>query len=215
MTGLRESKKAATRQTIGDATLTVITNRGIDGFTVAAVAEEAGVSVRTLHNYFSSVNEALQYQCSTLLDSFAPIFGDAPAEWDTISCFEHAAEQLVRTIFDKGWAATNPEAIGLYLLRSDNSEFADQFKANIETLHDAIADRESARCGRPISPHSLHVCLLYELSIAAMNAVITSFGLRRGKSLADQGITKEEFLTAMHKSFATIREHFIDAPMDS
>ena len=80
MTGLRESKKAATRQAIEDATLTVITHRGIEGLTVAAVAEEAGVSVRTFHNYFSSVNEALQFQCSNLLDSFASIIEHAPAE---------------------------------------------------------------------------------------------------------------------------------------
>ena len=213
MTGLRESKKAATRQAIEDATLTVITHRGIEGLTVAAVAEEAGVSVRTFHNYFSSVNEALQFQCSNLLDSFASIIEHAPAEWDTISCFEHAAEELIRSIFDKGWAATNPEAIGLYLLRSDNSEFADQCKANIESMHNAIAARESTRRGTSVSPRSLHVCLLYELSIAAINAVITSFGLRRGKSLADQGIAKEEFLTTMNESFATIRDRFIDAPV--
>ena len=80
-------------------------------------------------------------------------------------------------------------------------------------MHDAIAARESTRRGTTVSPRSLHVCLLYELSIAAINAVITSYGLRRGKSLAGQGIAKEEFLKTMNESFATIRDRFIDAPV--
>ncbi|MDU7287081.1 TetR/AcrR family transcriptional regulator [Corynebacterium kroppenstedtii] len=214
MTGLRESKKAATRQAIGEATLTVITHRGIEGLTVAAVAEEAGVSVRTFHNYFSSVNEALQYQCSNLLDSFTSNVENAPAEWDTISCFEHATEEFMQAIFAKGWATTNPEVIRLYLLRSDNSEFADQCKATIEAMHVAIAARESTRWGTPISHRSLHVCLLYELSIAAIDAVTTSFGLRRGTSPTIQGFTKEEFLKTLNKSFATIRDHFIDLSVE-
>ena len=213
MSGRRESKKTATRHAIAEAALTVMTHSGIDGFTVAAVAEEAGVSVRTFHNYFSSVSEALQYQCSILFDAFASTMVSAPAEWDILSCFEHAAEQLIHTIFDKGWAAINPEAIALYLLSSGESECADQYHADIDKMHAAIAARESILCGVPYSPRSLHVCLLYELSVAAMNATVSSFGLGRGQSLADQGIPKDEFLSTLRQSFATIRNRFIDTPV--
>jgi AcrR family transcriptional regulator len=52
--GLRQTKKAATRQQIADAAMRLFVSRGFDHVTVAQVAAEAGVSEKTVFNYFPS-----------------------------------------------------------------------------------------------------------------------------------------------------------------
>jgi AcrR family transcriptional regulator len=50
--GLRESKKLHTRQEIADRAMRLFVTRGFDHVTVAEVAEAAGVSEKTVFNYF-------------------------------------------------------------------------------------------------------------------------------------------------------------------
>lgn len=57
--GLRERKKAATRQALHEAALRLAIEHGIDNVTVEAIADAATVSRRTFSNYFSSKEEAL------------------------------------------------------------------------------------------------------------------------------------------------------------
>jgi AcrR family transcriptional regulator len=50
--GLREMKKLHTRQEIADRAMQLFATRGFDHVTVAAVAEAAGISEKTVFNYF-------------------------------------------------------------------------------------------------------------------------------------------------------------------
>lgn len=61
-TGLRERKKAATRQALSWAAVRLAVERGLDNVLVEDIAAEAGVSARTFNNYFGSKAEAIAYR---------------------------------------------------------------------------------------------------------------------------------------------------------
>ncbi len=60
--GLRERKKLDTRRALSDAALQLMFERGIDNVTREAIADRAGVSLRTFSNYFTGKYEALAYR---------------------------------------------------------------------------------------------------------------------------------------------------------
>ena len=57
--GLRERKKVATRQALGEAAMRLAVERGLDKVLVEDIADAAGVSARTFNNYFASKYEAI------------------------------------------------------------------------------------------------------------------------------------------------------------
>ncbi len=59
--GLRERKKAATRQALYEAAVRQALAHGLERSTVEAIADEAGVSRRTFSNYFTGKEEVLLY----------------------------------------------------------------------------------------------------------------------------------------------------------
>src|SRR5918995_4231305 len=57
--GLRELKKQRTREVIAETAFGLFAKRGFDHVTVAEVAEAAGVSVKTVFNYFPTKEDLL------------------------------------------------------------------------------------------------------------------------------------------------------------
>lgn len=57
--GLRAAKKQATREALGRAAIDIVSAEGIDALTAERIAADAGVSRRTLFNYFATVEDVL------------------------------------------------------------------------------------------------------------------------------------------------------------
>jgi AcrR family transcriptional regulator len=124
VSGLRERKKVATRQALGEAAIRLAVERGLDNVLVEDIADAAGVSARTFNNYFASKYEAI---CA-LQQARALRIGDElrarpPGEplWESVT-------QAVLSQFgpadrapDKDWIArvrlvvTTPALVGEYL----------------------------------------------------------------------------------------------------
>lgn len=88
MTGLRERKKLDTRRALSDAALTLALEGGFDAVTREAIAELAGVSLRTFNNYFSGKYEALAYRQTERLRRSIAVLRGRPADeplWTSIT----------------------------------------------------------------------------------------------------------------------------------
>lgn len=76
---LRDHHRAATRRALADAALEVARLVGPDRLTAEAVAERAGVSRRTLFNYFPGVEAALTAPIQDFLDASVQALARRPA----------------------------------------------------------------------------------------------------------------------------------------
>jgi AcrR family transcriptional regulator len=88
MPGLRERKKLDTRRALSDAALKLAFENGFDSVTREAIADLAGVSLRTFNNYFTGKYEALAYRQTERLRRSIDILRQRPADeplWTSIA----------------------------------------------------------------------------------------------------------------------------------
>lgn len=79
MTGLRERKKSATKDALSNAALDLALAHGLDAVTAEAIAEQAGVSTRTFHNYFSSKEAAVLFVLNKPIQEAIAVFAQRRA----------------------------------------------------------------------------------------------------------------------------------------
>ncbi len=94
MTGLRERKKAATREALGDAAWSLCVERGLDGVTVEQIARAAGVSLRTFFNYFSSKEEAVVAGDTATALAFVHEFAARPFDEPVLVALRNALQSI-------------------------------------------------------------------------------------------------------------------------
>jgi AcrR family transcriptional regulator len=124
VSGLRERKKVATRQALGEAAIRLAVERGLDKVLVEDIADAAGVSARTFNNYFASKYEAI---CA-LQQARALRIGDELRARPSGEPLWESVTQAVLSQFgpadrapDKDWIArirlviTTPALVGEYL----------------------------------------------------------------------------------------------------
>ena len=91
--GLRERKKARTREALGDAAMELFLAKGFGGTTVEEIADACEVSPRTFFRYFATKEDVLfgdtRQRCDALIDALAA----QPAE---LTAFD-ALHQALRT----------------------------------------------------------------------------------------------------------------------
>ncbi len=105
--GLRERKKAATRQALHAAAVRLAIEHGAERVTVEAIADEAGVSRRTFSNYFASKEQALLHGDHQRMRALVEVVRSRPAGETPWAALTHAAEQYYRERgdVDPQWAA--------------------------------------------------------------------------------------------------------------
>ena len=78
MAGLRQRKKAATRQGISDAATRLFEARGFEAVTLAEIAAAADVAQKTIWNYFGSKEELFFDAEPAVLAALVAAVGDGP-----------------------------------------------------------------------------------------------------------------------------------------
>ncbi|MGY1602249.1 TetR/AcrR family transcriptional regulator [Geodermatophilus sp. SYSU D00815] len=105
-TGLRERKKAATRQALHEAALRLTAEHGPEAVTVEAIADAAGVSRRTFSNYFSGKEEALFHGDAERLRRLLELVRAQPADELPWTALTRAAVRLTAEADpDPAWLA--------------------------------------------------------------------------------------------------------------
>lgn len=94
-TGLRERKKAATRQAVHEAALRLTVDHGIENVTVDAIADVANISRRTFSNYFSSKEDALLYGEEQQIGALVQAVRDRPATESAWRALRNGAEMHI------------------------------------------------------------------------------------------------------------------------
>ena len=105
-TGLRERKKAETRQAIHKATLRLAVERGLDHVTVDDIVEAANISRRTFSNYFGSKEDALLYGEEERVRFLVRAVRERPAGESGWQALREAVRDMLEAMgeLDREWA---------------------------------------------------------------------------------------------------------------
>lgn len=129
--GLRERKKFATKEALSRAALELTLERGLDAATAESIAEAAGVSTRTFHNYFSSKEDAVLFMLDQviqeLIDGFARRSPDEPvldSLESSLIAFVEAADGLEWMIAVTRLMADHPSLLARHVAMSDSQSNA-------------------------------------------------------------------------------------------
>lgn len=95
MAGLREQKKAETREAISLAAARLASERGLDCVTVDDIAEAAGVARRTFRNYFPNKESAILHAVDVFVVHYVRFLVERAASEPLLVSLEEAAVALV------------------------------------------------------------------------------------------------------------------------
>ncbi|NEA38672.1 TetR/AcrR family transcriptional regulator [Streptomyces sp. SID11385] len=138
--GLRERKKAATREAVHKAALSLAVEHGFEHVTVEAIADAAGISRRTFSNYFTAKEDAVLWGEEQHIKGLVLAFRARPAH-------ESPWQALAGAVLDRFPTETAPDretAIRSRLALRHPTLLARQLAnhAVLETdLREAITDR--------------------------------------------------------------------------
>lgn len=142
--GLRAMKKERTRQALGEAAVAIVAAEGIDALTADRIAAEAGVSRRTLFNYFSRVEDVLTSSMEQVTqDTVAAFVARPKAEPLRESVDAVLARLLDNPVFAQAFvlerAAESSPATRRFLREFSDSQI-DAFEAGLRDRIGADAD---------------------------------------------------------------------------
>ncbi|RKT19741.1 TetR family transcriptional regulator [Streptomyces sp. 1114.5] len=164
--GLRERKKAATREALSWAALRLAVERGLENVRVEDIAAAAGVSPRTYNNYFSSKAEAIVFRHRDRVLQAAEALRARPAE-------EPLWEALTRALaapFDGATEDPDPQWVAaVRLLLREPALQAELVRGSAATraeLAAAVAARTGTDADRDLYPKLVASAALSALQVA-------------------------------------------------
>jgi AcrR family transcriptional regulator len=165
VSGLRDRKKDDTRKAISRAALLLAVERGPDGITVDDIAAAAGVSPRTVFNYFATKEYAILGLSPVRALEVARAVRERPADEAPLTALREALTEI---------AVGTPELAELTRLRSrlvrDHPQLHPHHAAGQTLLESALVDAVSARIG--VSPTSAYPHLVVATAIAAFRTAL-------------------------------------------
>ncbi|KIF75861.1 hypothetical protein QR77_22150 [Streptomyces sp. 150FB] len=138
-TGLRERKKAATRQALHAAAVQLAAEHGVENLTVEAIADAATVSRRTFSNYFASKEQALLHGDRSRTARLVELIRARPERESLKTALIGAAEQYAAERAADPWDEKYYRALRLHpaLLQ----ELVATYAAGEQDLAEAIEQR--------------------------------------------------------------------------
>ncbi|TGD86750.1 TetR family transcriptional regulator [Mycolicibacterium sp. CH28] len=171
--GLRERKKADTRRALSDAALHLVFECGLDNVTREAIAERAGVSLRTFNNYFTGKYEAIAYRQIERMRRSLNVFRTRSADeslWTAIT--ESVLEPLLAEM-GEDYAPTRQQLDQLVELNAAIEVRNALAKNLMAEWVEAIAERTGTDPDRDMYPR-LVAASIRAVSEAAMDTYIAS-----------------------------------------
>lgn len=154
--GLRDQKKAATRDALGRAAVALAKDRGLDSVTADAIAAEAGVSTRTFHNYFANKEEAVLHHIEASALEWFEMLRKLPVDEPIWTSLRRVALDIVsdpdRDLADTFAVAQLIEANPGVLARK-----LDVHHSLTRVLGEAIAERTGTNLDTDLYPNLLQV----------------------------------------------------------
>ncbi|HEY3551031.1 MAG TPA: TetR family transcriptional regulator [Gaiellaceae bacterium] len=102
--GLRETKKVQTRQAIAEAGMGLFVRKGFDRVTVAEIAREAGVSEKTVFNYFPTKEDIFFDEVPDRLEALAEAVRERQPEQSLVEAMHELHAKQCSRLASPGFA---------------------------------------------------------------------------------------------------------------
>ncbi|WP_414120906.1 TetR/AcrR family transcriptional regulator [Corynebacterium nuruki] len=167
---LREQKKEETRRALSRAAAELLLAEGNEGMTVAAIAERAGVSTRTFHNYFPRREDALLTFIEFTVDEWRLLVEQAPDGEDPLSTMQRLVTERIDDRDGTAGLAGNPGSLLNLMSIGDHLSYVTgpQDKERVRHLADGLLEALYRRPGHQMSRQAVALLVISSLAAGAI-----------------------------------------------
>lgn len=180
-TGLRERKKLRTRQALLEAAVRLYRERGYEGVTVAAIAQEADVAPRTFFGYFESKEDVFLSRGDDRLELLVQAIRQRDRTQPILACVRPVLLPD-REPYRRGSASDSPGLAELLRHPPIRARLRERWNRWEDRIAEAIAEDVGARPGDP-EPRVIAAALTGAIRVAAASALEQP---RRRKEIAQR-----------------------------
>jgi AcrR family transcriptional regulator len=168
--GLRERKKAQTRRAISDVATRLFMERGFDAVTVAEVAEAAGVSIKTVFNYFGSKEELFLDREAEVRTAIVAAVAGRPAGQSVTGALTHLLTEHRIPGGDSWRGLDDPEHLAMFRRFLETWYASEGLRARMLLSGEAMSDDLAEAIGRAKGrePEDVELRAFVAMLLAAM-----------------------------------------------